>query len=222
MAQQQNTETKQFIITEEMIEKAETYIPLAKKTAFAKIVAPECIEALEMSVQKVQSDSTLALPQMYMENAQARQLYLLQFFLSEYLRIENVPEEFSSDDYDVYAGSHPFCQLEKLKNKASTTEIKDKIFNILADYRELKKYLDMEIDALLRGRNDALERFLAGMAIASDPETVKRAIKELQEAGTELKGKLAERAKKRKASDRQKKAEVNTANEQQQSVQSEH
>ena len=221
-----------FLLTEDMLLKAETYIPLMMKREFAEIVAPDCIEPVEMSVQKTQSDATVALPQMYEEKPHMRQLYLLQFFLLHYLKLEDVPDEFSAKEYDYYASSHLFCQLDKLKNKATSSEVKDKVYCLLADFRELQKWLDRKIGALLKSHNDALERFLAGIAIASSPDAVRKLTEELKEVSGDLTAKLKERAKKRVAADKRnvKKPAANVkvqggtgdVKQQQQSVQSEH
>lgn len=189
-------------ITEEMIEKADSYIPLEKKMFFAKLVAPDCIEKVEMSVQKTQSDATLTLPQMWREKTELKQLYLLQFFLREYLHI-NVPDGFGTDDYNAYAKFHPICQLERFKYKSSPA-IKDKVYDLLSDFRDLKRFLEVEIHSELENRNDPLERFLAGVTLLSSSENIKELLTELKSKSGELEEKLKQRNTHRKSADAKK------------------
>lgn len=199
-------------ITEEMIEKADSYIPLEKKMSFARLVAPDCVEKVEMSVQKAQSDATLTLPQMWREKTELKQLYLLQFFLREYLHID-VPDNFGTSDYNAYAKFHPICQLERFKYKSSPA-IKDKVYDLLSDFRDLKRFLEVEIHSELANRNDPLERFLAGVTLLSSSENIKELLTELQQKSSELEGKLKQRNARRKTADAKKvEAEKGKGNE---------
>lgn len=173
---------EKFTITKEIIEKATDYIPLAEKQAIAKVIAENSIEPIEMSVLSVQADSTLALPQRYEENWLLKKLYLAQYFLTEYLHIE-ASENFSVKDYDNFFNAHPFEQLERLKRNK---EIADKVFDILADYGELKKLTEVEIYNAKAARNDTLERFLAGITVLSTPENIEAMTKELKKATEQL------------------------------------
>ena len=74
-------------------------------------------------------------------------------------------------------------QLERLKNLPS---IKDKVFNIIADYKELKKLFEIGIYNRKASRNDGIERALAGITVINDPETMKKVIEELKKAQPQL------------------------------------
>lgn len=165
-----------FIITEEMVKKATKYVPLAEKMGFIAAYAPDCLKEVEISVQKLQSDSLLALPPLWAENIQFKQMYLLRAFLEMYLHIE-VAADFTSKEYDKYAASRPFNQLERFKNNP---ELKDIAFDILADFKELKKLFDIEIYNLKAARNDGMERALAAISIISSPEAIKKLTDEMQ------------------------------------------
>ena len=189
-------------ITEEMIEKADSYIPLEQKMSFARLVAPDCVENVEMSVQKAQSDATLTLPQMWREKTELKQLYLLQFFLREYLHID-VPDNFGTNDYNAYAKFHPICQLERFKYKSSPA-IKDKVYDLLSDFRDLKRFLEVEIHSELANRNDLLEPLLAGVTLLSSPVNIKELLTELKSKSGELEKKLKQRNTHRKSADAKK------------------
>lgn len=177
----ENKEFK-FEITEEMVVNATSYIPLAKKIGAAKTYAPECIEEVEISLQKLQADTLLTLPPLCKENDLIEQLRLLNMFLTLYLHIE-VEEPFTPEAYDKYASSHPINQLERFK---ANPALKSKVFDILADYRELKNYFQREIVALIKIRNDGWERTLTGISVMSSPEALKAMVEEIQKISEPL------------------------------------
>lgn len=186
-----------FIITEEMVKRATKYVPLAEKMGFIAAYAPDCLKEVEISVQKLQSDSLLALPPLWAENIQFKQMYLLRGFLEMYLHIE-VAKNFTSKEYDKYAAFHPFNQLERLKNNP---ELKDIVFDILADFKELKKLFDIEIYNLKSARNDGMERFLAGVSIIASPEAIQKMQAEIEKLNTTIARGKATAAKTKKIAD---------------------
>lgn len=165
-----------FKITEDLIKKATSYVPIEKKVAFCKARATECLEAVEISALKIEADSLLALPPVWQENTVLKQLVLMYGFLTMYLHVD-VPEDFDTATYNLYAQSHPINQLERLK---TNTAIKDKVFDIIADFKDLKKILDIEIFNLRTARNDGWERALAGIATISSPDTIKEMLENMQ------------------------------------------
>lgn len=181
-------EQKKFEITEEIIKGAATYIPLEDKMAFAQAVAESVLDPVEITAQKRQSNEVIVLPQLWEENPQKKQLFLMQLFLRHYLRVE-VPDNFSTREYDKYASAHPMNQLERFKGNA---EVKCIIFDLLADYKETKKLLDIAIYNLKAARNDALERFLAGVNLLSTPENLQALAGGLRQATEQLQQKSAE------------------------------
>ena len=188
----ENSET--FIINEEMINKATAYIPLVDKIAIAKTFAQNCIQPVEISVQKIQSDETLTLPQMYEDDTMAKQVHLMYVLLTEYLHVK-VNDDFSAEDYDHYAQFHPLNQLERLKS--GNVEVKNKVFNLLYDFKELKKLIDTEIYNLKSAHNDTIERFLAGITLLSTPENVQKMVTELQKVTEQVQEKQTEVKQKR-------------------------
>lgn len=166
-----------FIIDEEMIKKATSYIPLATKKAIATALADACLIAVDKTTENIATETQLPIPQLYKEECGAKQLYLMYYFLTEYLHIA-VSDEFMEEEYDYYASSHIFNQLERFKT--ADKEIKDKVFDILYDYKELKKMLDTEIFNLKESRNSLLDRLQNFLDLFADPETIKKLSAELQ------------------------------------------
>ena len=165
-----------FLITEEMIKNATIYVPLGLKVAYAKTRAEECLEKVNISVQKLEADKLLALPAIWQENTAMKKCVLMYAFLTLYLHID-VPEEFAVLDYDKFAKSLPLNQLERLKTKA---DIKEKVFDIIADFKEFKKIFDIELYNLRSVKNDGMERVLAAISVISSPEAIKAMVEEMQ------------------------------------------
>ena len=183
-----------FVITEEMIAKATSYLPLADKRAFVEVMAKNCLEEVDVTLEEIAQETTIPLPQLHKEKCGQKQVYLMFYFLTEYLHID-FPNDFGDDEYDYYAGSHIFNQLERFKSRDA--EIKNKVFDILYDFKELKKMLDTEIFNLKESLNDGVERISSSIGLLSTPENVKALNDLLQKTIGEAEGKQKELAEKR-------------------------
>lgn len=159
-------------LTREDVEKAERYIPLARKYAIAQVLAPGCIEKAEGT------------PPLWQENIVGRKLVELYMLAGFYLHLTDVSDleqggfTFTLEDYDRLAGIR--YELGKF------WETQDQ--EILADYKELMDILDREIRDLLAQKNDILARFEALAAMEATPGV----FQQLQEALQEAKGGEAE------------------------------
>lgn len=167
----ENKQEQLFIVTEDMITQASAYLPLADKRAIAKVVAKACLEPVDAITEQIATETMIPLPQLYTEKCGAKQLYLMYYFLTEYLHIK-VDGDFDEVAYDYYASNHIFNQLERLK-VGTAKEIKDKVFNILADYHELERLLNSEVYNQKETLNDSISRISAGFSLLSTPENVK-------------------------------------------------
>lgn len=183
-----------FVITEEMIANATCYLPLSDKRAFVEVMAKNCLEAYDVSLDEIAQATAIPLPQLFKEKCGQKQVYLMYHFLTEYLHID-FPNDFGDDEYDYYAGSHIFNQLERFKSKDA--EIKNKVFDILYDFKELKKMLDTEIFNLKESLNDGVERISSSIGLLSTPENVKALNDLLQKTMGEVEGKQKELTEKR-------------------------
>jgi hypothetical protein len=86
--------------------------------------------------------------------------------------------------YDQWAGSHVFNQLERLKSVAA---VRDKVFDILADYKEFVKLLNNAIYTRINHQNDAVLRFNQMMESSTTPEAFQQAREELVKLAEEAK-----------------------------------
>lgn len=171
-------------ITKNMILNARTYLPLKEKKAFVEKNAARCFDRLQISA------GNDAMPPMYMENTAIRLRYLMYAMAHLYLGAD-VETDVQDDgaeselmtvaEYDKWAGSHVFMQLERLKKEA---DIRNKVFDLLSDYFQLEKMFDRQIRGLLDVQNDAVVRQSMMMkADAAELPKLIEAINALRETG---------------------------------------
>lgn len=158
-------------ITEEMIKNAKSYIPILEKQEIARQIAKASIENL-----KVDDVNKGILPELVGENMGMKEMLLLQAFLGNYFDIK--AKEYADTFYDEYNSDNIYNQLQRFK---SNTELRDKCYDILDDFKLLKKMVSSEINNIKIVENDTLGRFMLSMSIGSDPETLKNALKDLSE-----------------------------------------
>ena len=169
---------KKFIIDEKMIAEATDYIPFADKMEIVKELAESCIEAVDKSLDGIAKETQLPIPQLYKERSGAKQYFIMYYFLTKYLHISIEADKWTVEQFDYYASSHIFNQLERFKS--GNVNIKNKVFDILYDFKELKKMLDTEIFNLKESRNNGLDRIQSYIDLFADPETIKKLSVEFQ------------------------------------------
>lgn len=91
----------------------------------------------------------------------------------------------AADDYDRAASMHVLNALERMKSDAAA---RDKVFDLLRDYKDLERMVSAELNAQLAARNDVLPRVLHVLTQTATPA----ALANLQE----MEGKLGDEAKK--------------------------
>lgn len=170
---------EKFKVTEEMISKASDYIPYFEKVTIASDLADSCIEAVDKITDGIASETQLSIPQLYKERTGAKQYFLMYYLLTRYLHIDIKEAKWNDEEYDYYASSHIFNQLERFKS-GNNAEVKAKVFDILYDYKQLKQMLETEIYNLRESKNNSLERVQSYLDLFADPETIKKLSAELQ------------------------------------------
>lgn len=161
---------EKFIITDEMIRAASAYIPFDEKRTIAEDQAPACLVAVDKGIDEIATETQLPIPQPYKEQCGAKQYFLMYYFLTKYLHVEIAETGWTTEEYDYYASSHIFNQLERFKSKDA--EIKNKVFDLLYDYKQLKSMLEVEIYNLKETKNSALDRLQDSISLYSTPENV--------------------------------------------------
>lgn len=172
---------KNFIISDNLMESAKSYMPLREKKDLAKQIADLCLVPMKTAEQNRAGEKLLAMPNMRSEDMALKQILLLNTLLGFYFDIKVDPEKDSYEQYDFYSGAHIFNQLERYKG----TMWKNKAFDILSDFKEFRKMVDTEIFNIRQNWNDPVARFTSAVQILSTPENVKALMDELKSTSEE-------------------------------------
>lgn len=175
---------EKLIITKEMMEAARDYLTNAEKEAFVAEYAARCFDKLAITG----TDGEPA-PDMYMVNSGLKARYLMGAFAALYFGISfkgDETGEMSEEEYDQWAGSHVLNQVERWKRDAA---LRDKCYDLLADFKDLEKRLSTQINGLLNVMNDAVLRQNDYMAAqVKELPAMLKALQELQEGKGETDG----------------------------------
>lgn len=141
-------------ITRDMMEQAADYVSNAEKERWVGDTAPKCFDRLAITADGE------AMPPMYIVNAGLRSRYLMGAFAKLYMKTTFSAEErdeslMTEEVYDAWAGSHVFCQIDRMKKDA---DLRDKCYDMMADFKDLEKRLSAQLNGLLAVQNDSVLR----------------------------------------------------------------
>lgn len=194
-----------FEITKEILLKAEDYLPLWEKARIAGEIAMQCVNSIsyQIDVGGVKVDA----PDFHGRNIPLRERHLLGVLFQKYLGIGFSPVEgteylLSLDEYDQAAKQHPMNALERFK---SDPETREKVFDLLRDYKTLCEMTRTAIEDVVAAQNDPVQRYLSAQAAAITPEALdaltkaegqlREQIETLKQTGAEAQGILRGRGK---------------------------
>lgn len=180
-----------FTLTEEAVKNAKTYMPLLEKQKFAEQIANLVVKPIDTAPQNKIGE--LPLPELFFEDQPQRQYAFLSLVLGYYFDISMEIKGDAWETYDYYAGGQVFNQLERFK---SNSALKDKVFDIISDIKDLRKMIDARVDATVLNNNDTLGRLSSVIALLGDPENVKKMIEEINKLIPEKKEEKVEGDKK--------------------------
>lgn len=174
----------EFKITKAIMEQADTYIPIAMKEMIASDVARVCVKetaSVRPHGEEEEQDGYYTIAPSFCESASSKARVMMTILLSVYLHIwgDDTPLLCDIESYDQWARAHVLNQLERFK----AGEYREKAFDLLADYKEMEKYLNSAIYAVIRELNDPVRRTLHVLSqFASDGniEDAKNAVDTLQ------------------------------------------
>lgn len=179
---------KKLILTEAWLrEHAVSYASTEIKGRFVGDCAMRCFDRMEIG-----TEAGDALPPYYKENAVTKAKYMLSALLTVYLGVKDIKMEDGDpwmpgdDECDAYFASFPLSQLERIKKTTQDKELRDKIYDLLSDYRALEKLLNAECYGMLPAMNDTLSRFQMMMSAQTTPEAMESLMQSVQEAKREL------------------------------------
>lgn len=159
------------IITEEIILNAESYIPIDTKGAMASEFAKDCVSEVQITVDNDGEKDVL--PPRYQENPKIKSLYGMMTLLNDYLHLidrdENGDVTFTTKDFDEWGKACVMNQLDRFKS-SKNIEVRNKVYDILDDYREFYRMLGVEIASLVANKNDGLTRFLEYFKTSITPD----------------------------------------------------
>lgn len=178
-----NITQRKPLTMKEVFINAKSYVPLMQKEEIVSHCAERCIDRVVVNTgEKFRGDT----PPMYRENGQRKRRYLMGILVRAYLRLDFEPCEedkwlLSADDYDDFGGVQLINKIERMKKQGDA--LRDKAYDLLADYRDLEKMLNAETAANLDVMNDVVARMTMSAASAVTPESMK----ELSEMAETLK-----------------------------------
>lgn len=169
-------------ITKEMVANARTYIPLEEKRKWCETVSNMLIVRVPMKTTNTETGKETVIPDRFEEQPIGRQMALTALLVKSYLGIMDDTKKLGADDYDEYIGSFIPNQLERLK---SDKDVKNKVFDILYDFNEVKKMLNTVIFQKLGHLNDPTVRLMAYLT-AITLKDVMRGREELEKAKKDI------------------------------------
>lgn len=176
------------IITEEIILNATTYLPIETKSVMAREFAKDCVSEVQVSIDE--NDSTSVLPPRYQENPMLKSLYGMMTLLDQYLHLivrdENGDATLNVEEFDEWGKSCVMNQLDRMKS-SKNVEVRNRVYDILDDYREFYRMLGVEISALVANKNDFLSRFLQYFSMSITPDMFKDAFANLADSLNDIK-----------------------------------
>lgn len=155
---------------------AKSYLPLMQKEEIVSHCAERCIDRVVVNTgEKFRGDT----PPMYRENGQRKRRYLLGILARAYLRLDfeccgGDRWLMSADDYDWVGGVQLINQIDRMKKQSDA--LRDKAYDLLADYRDLEKMMNTEINDNLSIMNDVVARMSMSAASAMTPESVQELV----------------------------------------------
>jgi hypothetical protein len=171
-----NIAQRRPITMKEVFINAKSYVPLMQKEEIVSYCAERCIDRVVVNTgEKFRGDT----PPMYRENGQRKRRYLLGILARAYLRLdfEGCGGDrwlMSADDYDWVGGVQLINQIDRMKKQSDA--LRDKAYDLLADYRDLEKMMNTEINANLSIMNDVVARMSMSAASAMTPESVQELV----------------------------------------------
>ena len=175
-------------ITEDIILNATLYIPIAKKSALACTFAEDCISKVDITLNG--DDASSILPPRYQENPMMKSLYGMMTLLTNYLHMLPTDDDgnvsMDAATFDEWGEASIMNQLDRMKS-SKNQEIRNRVYDILDDYREFYRMLGVEISSILANKNDMLSRFMQYFQSEITADMVKSALGGLQSALQEIK-----------------------------------
>ena len=172
-----------FEITKDIMKDANTYMSIALKDVIAMGKARECVRKVSkirpIGEDEAESANEYGVAPIYCEDTAAKARVMMTCLMAYYLKVwgEDTPIMCDIHDYDDWGGAHVLNQIERFKSG----EYREKAFDILSDYREMEKYLNAAIYAVLRELNDPAKRIIEAIGAMGSVDWMKETIGKIEE-----------------------------------------
>lgn len=177
-----------FEITKEAVlsPAARSYVPLGEKEAFCRKAAALCVTDAAMCFQV--GAAKVELPDYHGKDSGIFSRLMLGALYHLYLgqTIDGVSgdgELMALDEFDRAGATHPLNTLIRFKGDP---QLRDRVYDLLADYKELREMAERAVSDRLAALNDPVGRYLAAQTMAMTPD----AIQNLSKAEKDLKKQL--------------------------------
>lgn len=179
---------ERIILTEETVKAATTYAPLSAKEQFVEHCTMKCLQRVQVNMD---DGSGGAMPNMYMEDTSVKARYLMSALAVLYLGtpIKELPSEdgdiwlMTAEEFDRWGASHVLNQLDRMKGNA---ELRDRVFDLLRDYRDLERRLSTSVYNTIRIMNDPANRIFQKLQMDTSNEALEAQKKNLEELMAEF------------------------------------
>lgn len=170
-----------FEVTKEMMENADSYMPIVMKEGISASVARACVRDtadIHPLLSKEEDENDYNVPPMYGEDTGAKARIMLTILMSYYLKVWDRDKSFMCEDgeYDAVMESHIMNQIERFK----ATDLREKAFDILSDYKELEKYVNCAIYSVLREKNDPVLRMMEALGAVGAADNLSEILEKIK------------------------------------------
>lgn len=190
----------QFVqLDAEELKKADTYIPLARKVAIVRILAPGCVEQVDMRLERDKA-GVQPMPPRWQESTLGKRLVMSYVLAGLYLHKIDVDGlyqkeptfDFTARQYDTF--SQLYSQLECFRrDRDPESEAKAAAAAILSDYKDFEKLLNAEIFNILQAKNDTCTRMVEMFMAQTTPEAIQNATDALKQVQAEAEAEVQKR-----------------------------
>lgn len=176
-----------FEVTKEMMENADSYMPIVMKEGISASVARACVRDtgdIHPLLSREEDENDYNVPPMYGEDTGAKARIMLTILMSYYLKVWDRDKSFMCEDgeYDAVMESHIMNQIERFK----ATDCREKAFDILSDYKELEKYVNCAIYSVLREKNDPVRRMMESLGAVGAADNLSEILEKIKDLKDEI------------------------------------
>lgn len=141
-------------VTRDMVLGACPYVGIAEKAAWTEALAEKLLARVEIA-QGSQSFPPMFIRDPATEHRALASALLRLYLRQEYVADEAIPEIMCAEDYDAWHGGAMFGALEAYKRDP---ELRGKVYELLADFRDLRRMLEIRVKDMLAVMNDSVRR----------------------------------------------------------------